>query len=370
MTPLFNKFEDYQAFYENRFIPQRISDGFDDFRSRFHSISTSFDGMMLIPKFVVKCIQLGTTILTIVPSLAPLVELPRRLSFEARNIINVLRGVKTTDGVLNFRPDWRAIAINLAGITLFVISIMTVLERYTVYQATTIKASLAAIPLFGILPFGGLYLLSMATLGAMILLFSVEKKKILQEKEQAIKNKCEDWSQSIDLAKVKNREGKYQQEAKALEGEIAVVEGYLKEGEQKVTEFTFVDSWSLYACQKAVNDLSSMLKNKKESLVNLKKKCAQWSDLKTPDPLRIEELRKAHMEKWEKKSRINRLEKEANMVLIAGCILFISKQILTIVGILFGFAFVAASICLGLDVIATGTGCRRFFLKREINQIR
>lgn len=217
---------------------------FQTFKSGFHAFTDFYEKHMLVPKFVVKCVQLGTAILVNFPPIAPFVEWPRKLSFQARNIINVLRGFKTTDGILNYKADWRSIALNVVTATLFVLSSLILLEQFNLYEATALKTALAALPIFGALPFGGLYLVSMTALGAIFLSFALEKRKGLKAE----------------------------------------------------------------------------------------------------------------------------LEKEANLYLIACCVLFIARQILTMAAKLTRYTFALSLIAFGVDLVGTGLACKRYFVKKRIAQ--
>lgn len=170
-------------------IHYKMCEGFTHFKGRFHRVSVAIDRFIQVPKFIIKCAQLGIAILCLFPAIAPGLERPKRFSSDVRYFCNLIRGFKTVDRVLDFKLEWRAVVLNVAGISLFVISSLIIGERYDLFHTEAIKGGLTAIPVFGVLPFGGLYFISMAALTGMLFLFAREKKQLLVTQQEKLEDK-------------------------------------------------------------------------------------------------------------------------------------------------------------------------------------
>ena len=267
MNPAFVKFEDYQAQYETSFLPQKAHDGFHLLQNGMHQIVLVIEEYIQTPELFRKTSQFGLTVLSLFSLLKPKLENPLQLCKEAKNFTNFFKGFKSVDGLLHLTMSWKVIVLNISGMTLFVISIITLSDRFGIYNATFIKTKLAAIPVLGTLPYGGLLAISTSVMMSMVLHLTLEKKRKLEMVENSLKTKkLFFWSQPIDLLKVQQRQATYQEKVKQIADEIKNFENIQKDGLnfEAVLICNQTKSKKLNACRKAIQELTLIIETKKK----------------------------------------------------------------------------------------------------------
>jgi hypothetical protein len=218
-----------------------------------------------------------------------------------------------------FDPSWKIRAINIAGLALFVFTILELLERLA-FDLIFIHEAFKKVPFFGVLLYAGLLDLSLLTLSGAIFLINWEKKSKLAETEEKIKEKIETWQIPLDRSRVQMRLEHYE--------------------------------------------------TKEDRTNNLETKKAQWQRIHEQFDLisgQIADFQQKKLEKWEKKLEKNSLEKRVNKIsLWTGG----SKIVTTLMKAAAILSGVGIPVVLGLKMILglfeTGGGLTNYFMKRSI----
>ncbi len=374
MNPPFGKFDDYQAQYETVFIPQKVNEGIHYLQNGMHQIVLIIEEYIQIPELTRKTGQLGLNILSFSSILKPKLEKHLQFCKEARNYTIFFKGFKSLDGLLNLKMSWKVIVLNISGMTLFIISIITLADRFGISHATVIKTKLAAIPILGILPYGGLLTISTSVMMSMVLHFSLGKKRSLAEEENALKTKkLAFWSQPIDLLKVQQKQAAYQEKVKQLTDEIKIFENIQKDGQnfEAVLLADHTKCKKLTACRKAIQELTLIIELKKENLNKYEKICSQWTILERNwvhiNPQEIENFRLSKTEKWKAKLDKIDCEKKAVLFSMAVNVIVLTRQILTIGAAVTGLGLLPLIV---IDAADAGCSIRSFFLKRHLQKMK
>lgn len=374
-------FDDYQVKYESfPFLPERLHDGIDHLRNGVHVLFSAIEEIYQQgPDVVMKTMQVSVAILSCIPSLEPFIMAPKQFCKEAKNFTDVIKNLKSIDGLLNFfQLPPTLIILNLSGTLLFILSSITIIDRFKLGDVSTIKMRLASIPIFGVLPYGGLLALSVIGLMAPVILLSLEKKRKLEKEESRIKNeKLAFWSTDLDQAKVTKKKRLVKAKLEKFRQEVKSIAQLIKAGKSAEKKYDPINqAHKIKACQKAIQELILQLKDKQAKVAQYKKKNSQWEAIRKKwaqiDRQELEAFRKAKENKWQ--VRLNKLEREKNMnlITIAGSIAVLSRQFLAVGGAMTGYGPLAFPLLFnsGLEVVISGGGIANFFLKRAIKKIK
>lgn len=378
MNPLKATFEDYQAQYDT-ILPLKAREVLTYVQIKVRHAVAVIDESVQIPEFVLRIGQFVVAAFSLFPSIDPLLEGPKQFCKDVKNFTNVVKGMKSVDGFLHFKFHWKSLILNISGLTLFIVSSLSLIDRFNFYNVTPIKISLTALPILGILPWGGLLPLSVVGLMGMISLFAIEKMGKLQEDKMRIKSdKLSFWSVPFDLAKVQENQLKYQTKILDLKEKIAAYEVLIEKGTEVEDDLIQRSDQSsrFVACQKALSELSETLKKTDKILKKVEQKSEQWNLLEKNwsyiDSQEVENFRQAKQAKWEKKLEKIECEKRATMLSISNSILILARQALVIVSVATGYGIVTLPflVNIGLDAYVAGTGMMTFFMKRSIKKIK
>ena len=369
------KFADYQARYENTLIPVVIQEQIDRLKSGFHRVACVIDEWNQGPDLILRVTQVGTSLFALIPSVEPILEGPKNFFRDAKLFTSLLKGFRTIDQTLNLRYAWKLLVLQASSITLLAINVLSFVERFNIVPVTAIKVSLAAIPIFGILPYGGLLALSVGILSVMLILFSIDKKETLdQEENQMMNQNVAFWSLPLDLAKVEQKQSKYERNAAEINQEIIAYEAIFKEGKQCEAELKerSEKSKQLYACQKAIAELNETIASKRQAQESYAEKARQWDLLKTHwtkiDVNEINGFRQAKSEKWSAKLQRLQFEKKANLFSMASSSCLVSKQIFTLVAAFSTRLVLPLGAHIAIEFIGTACGVTNFFMKKLLEQ--
>lgn len=371
-------FEDYQAQYDT-FLPIQLREGLTYLQTNIHYAVSVIDETFQVPEFVLRIIQFSVAILSVFPSIHSSLEMPKQFCKDAKNFTNCVKGLKAVDGFLNFKFAWKLMMLNVSGMTLFIVSTLSLIERAQLLDVAAIKVYLTAIPVFGILPWGGLLPFSIVGLMSLAALLAVDKRSMLTEEEARIHNeKLAFWSQSLDLSTVQIREQRYLDQVSGLNQEIAAYKTLITNGNQIENELNQGEDQAkeIYICCKALEELISTLKKKETELAKYEQKSAEWTGLERNwnhiDSEELENFQKAKLEKWETKLTKIKREKRYSLLSIANNIIILSRQAVVITGVACGYGVVVLPLLInvGLDAVVAGCGMVNFFMKRSIKKMQ
>lgn len=213
MTDVAVTFADYQAKHTS-ILPKKLSAGLDYVRGKIRCIATAIENNIPVPNLIIRTAQLGVTTLAYAPSIDPHLPFAKQICKDAKNFTNVIKGMKTIDAILHFKFSWRTLVLNISGMVLLIVSAVSLLERFklVMVMVTAIKVGLAALPIFGILPFGGLLALSIIGLMGTVFIMLREKRIKLEQQATAINDKnfgkLAFW-ESLNLSKVQDKHNDY-----------------------------------------------------------------------------------------------------------------------------------------------------------------
>lgn len=380
MNPIYVTFEDYQAKYEaSPVLPTKLNAGFNLFRKRVHCVFSAIEkAYQQGPDVVIKTIQLSVSILSCFPSLESSLKIPKQFCKEAKNFTDLIKNLKSIDGLLNFSKFYsKSFILDVSGTLLFILSSITIIDRFQLLDVSIVKVNLAAIPVLGLLPYGGLIALSIFGLMGPTIILSLEKKRKLEKEENRIKSgKLAIWSQSLNLTRVGEKQTKYKFKIAKLEGEIKSYSKLIKNGQrikQKLQRLNQVPK--VKSCQKAIQELTSLAKDKQAILDQYNKKYSQWASLKKKwDHIprqELEDFRQAKENKWQAKLNKIDYEKKGNLLTIGGSMAILTRQIFAVGSVLAGYGVVALPLLFntGLEVVISGGGIANFFIKRTIQKM-
>jgi hypothetical protein len=378
MTNKLASFNEYQAKYESSFLPESMGKRWKGFKMGVHRLVAIVDEHVQLPELTIRTLQLGTTILSCFPSVDPLLEMPRQLCKDAKNFTNFLKGVKSIDGFLNFKFTVRHIVLNVSGMTLFILSGISLVDRFRLLDVSVVKIGLSTIPVFGILPFGGLLSLSLLGLLGSVAVLSLEKQQKLQKEIERIKEeKLAFWKQ-LDLSKVQERQRKYEKRISELGKEVEAYQKLKTEGEESARKLNAHPEQikERNACQKALQEINRALQERQQKLDLYQKKLSQWKTLEDQweqmNPQKLKEFCQAKEKKWQAKLSKIHYEKRTNLFSLVTNATVISRQVLTIVPVMLGYGLVTLPLALnvGLEVVGSGSGVKSFFMKKSLKKMK
>lgn len=378
MNPLIATFEDYQAQYET-ILPIEVRKGLTCLQTHVHHAVVVIDEAFLGPELILKMIQMSVALLSFIPFMESNLDGAKQFCKDGKNFSNFVKGLKSVDGFLNFKFSWKSIVLNVSGMTLCIVSTLSLLDRIQVVNISVIKVYLVAIPRFGILPYGGLLSLSVVGLMGMIALLALEKRGKLEKEKVFIQDdKLIYWSQPLDSHRVHEHQVKYQTKVLDLQSEIVAYEALIQKGEEIENELSgrSDQTYPIYTCRKALDELRGTFENKQRELEEFEKKSSKWTALDRNwthiDSKELEAFRQAKREKWE--AKLNKIEQEKRMSLfsIINNVIILSRQALVIVSVATGYGIVTLPLLInmGLDAAIAGCGIKTFFMKRSIKKIK
>lgn len=378
MNPLTATFEDYQAQYQT-ILPIPVREALTTIQIQVKKISRFTDEAVQAPDLVGRIAQLAVTGLAFIPVVDPYLEGAKLLCRDSRNVINLMKGMRSVDGFMNLSFQWRAIMLNVSGMVLFIVSGLSIVERFNLFPLNHMKVSLAAIPVFGILPWGGMLAFSIVGFMGMLSLLSRDKIRTLEKEETRIKTeKLPFWSEPIDLAKVEEKRNKYRDKIVHLKEEIEACEALIEEGQEVQNELKQrCDQPSrMYACQKALKELGETLQAKQESLEKYKAKARRWRYLQKKwsqiNPQELDQLQQAKLDKWKKKLKKIETEKRASFLAITLNVTILARQAFVLGTLATGCGIVNLPfiVNVALDVYVAGAGMVAFFMKRSVKKTK
>ncbi|MFI5344050.1 MAG: hypothetical protein ACHQUC_07510 [Chlamydiales bacterium] len=277
---------------------------------------------------IIKNVQkVGSSILKVakyVPSLVEtlpisLLETPLK---DVKRFCNFFMGFRSLEAITQgrfFDRSWKIRALNIAGLALFIFTIIELLERFTI-NVSNIHEAFKKVPFFGVLLYAGLLDLSLLTLSGAIFLMNLDKKSKLANSEQKIHEKIETWKKPLDRSRVQTR-----------------LEHYgTKEDESNTLETKKVQ-WQ------RIHDQFDLLTDQ------------------------IADFQQKKLEKWEKKLEKIALEKRVNKIALwtGG-----SKIVATLMTAVAALSGVGITVALGISMIVglleAGGGLKSYFMKRTI----
>jgi len=259
---------------------------------------------------------------------------PKNVLKTTKEFVNLVDGMKSVDGLLHLKFKWKVVVLNLSGLILFTINCMSIAEMFKFADFTALKTSLAAIPLLGVLPFGGILHTSLFGLFGSLFLLTLDKKKKLAEAENRIVNeKLSFWKEPLLKERIELRLAKYENKISELEDQSA-----------KNPEF---QKWIIKRDQ--WQRLGSCNLNAKEIHFYQKAKLNKWQ---------------AKLDKLEREKKINSLSLVNNVISLARQILFVGTTFS-------GYKSEAISLVkLGLSLVSTGCSLINYFSKQAVNQMK
>ena len=353
-------------------IPVPVQKTFSQLKSKFHDVATVVDQWNQVPEIIVKVIQFASGLFSFFPAFEPYMGVPKQFSKEAKIFTNLFKGFRSIDNLLHLSVAWKALMMQASTLTIFAVSILSFVDRYALFELTAIKVMLASIPIFGILPYGGVLTLALAALFGTMFLFALEKKKKLDLDEKALNQNAAFWSQTFDESKVDQRLEKYENSAEELQEEIELYDALINEGDKQETDLIVQNAWSYkrYACQKAIEDLKATRDSKQKELSKYEDKSDNWNQLKTEwstlDQADIERFRQAKEEKWALKLDRLHYEKNSNLISIGTSAFMFSRQILTIGAALSKGASLPFAANMTLELIGAAGDITNFIRKRGL----
>lgn len=376
INPMDVTFENYQVKYET-VLPLKIRNTLTHVQDQVHRVVAVIDELSQFPELILGASYLGISILSFSPALAPSLSLPKQYYYDARNFTNWFKGVKSVDGLLNFKFFWKSVVLNVSGMTLFIVTTLNLIERLNLLNITAAKVRLAGIPIFGILPWGGLLAFPIVGIMSMITLFALERReKLEQEEYRILKKKLPFWSESLNLSVVQDKQTEFQSKILNLQKEMDAYKALIEEGKQKEDELiTQLDEEeNLFACQQAIKELTQILDKRQKDVDKYEKKLSQWAQLEKNwnivDAQELEDFRQAKYTKWEAKLKKIEVEKRAILLSIVNYVITLSRQILVIASVASGYGvfilpfFVNA----GLDIVNAGSGITAYLMKRSVKK--
>jgi|GEM_PF-5355846 len=372
MDLLNTTFKDYQSQYDT-LLPIKGKEALQGFQARVHRTVTAINEAFSVPEFLLRVIEIVLTILSLIPSINLSLEGAMQYCREAKNLSNLVKGLKSIEGFLNFRFSWRGIVLNVSGMTLFMISGLSLLERLQYVNLCSIKSSLAVIPVFGILPYGGLLSLSIVGLIGTLTLVAWEKQNRLDKEEARIEGeKLLLWSHTLELSTVQLQEVKSKIKVVNLKQEVMAYEALIQEGEEVKGELQRQPGQThlMYSCRKALDDLNAMLKNKEEEWIKCEKKRIQWKELKRNCAHlhweELENVREAKEKKWRAKLNQVKWEKRGGELSRISHMMVLSRQALVMISVATGHGIVSFPLWVNvlLDSGIAGCGIAVFLIKK------
>jgi hypothetical protein len=287
---------------------------------------------------------------------------------EVTDLTYLVLGTQAIDGFLNFKFSWKIISLNLSGSVLFVISIITTAEKFSI-DFSVIKGALSNIPIFGVLPFGGLLHLGLFGLVGSLFFLSMDKSKRLEQISDSIQKKIDFWKAPIDKDKIQIKQIHFRKKISKLTEEKLSAEKQLQDG--KIVECELEakkEEKILIIHRKSLDDLAKIHDKIKNNLEKIEKRLHQWKHL---DEIDLQSYQKAKENEWQTKLFKNEQEKKVNFLTKTARVLSISKNFYLVGSVTTGVGLAQLPLgLLGLALIACGLKITNVLLKRSVKKIK
>lgn len=371
----FEQYQDKYGHYKFPSLPEEILEkAFTKVKIGISHISMTAVQAIRGPNLVIKVAQVGIKTFSLIPRLAPHLDWTKLLLKDIKVVTNWINGLQSVNGMLNLKLSWKIITLNVSGLTLFVLSSITLAEKF-LFNFTTLKTALAAIPIFGVLPFGGLLNLAITGLTGSLFLLSLDKRKKLENTAKKINEKIAFWEAPLDANKIQERQIKYDGKISKLALSIAFKEQQIIDGKQAEKTIPQDEQRKLKIHQKALEKLINVIDKENIELRSLEKKKHQWGYLGNHlNEIKIENIQsyqQAKENKWKIKHIKIGKEKKINLLSMANNIIGITKQIIIVTTVVSGVGLVALPFAtLGLSLASTGISLTNYFIKKSIKEMK
>lgn len=155
-----------------------------------------------IPGLILRVCNFSITVFSLHPAWAISLKECRHQIKEIKNIFNWIKGLRSIDGFLNGPYSWKSMVIHVSGFVLLILSTISLVDWLHLANMSVLKTAFAALPILGVLPFGGLVSLSLVGIFGMLLLLNLEKRPKMALALQKAQNKNQQWLQSLKTDKV------------------------------------------------------------------------------------------------------------------------------------------------------------------------
>lgn len=367
-------FEQYQNKYGYYHIPSFPEKCFNKLRTTMHQVIQNAIEAVKLPNLVMKVMSVVVRTLEYISHLTSNLSWAKLLLKDIKVLTNFIIGLRSVDGLLNLKFSWKIIVLNISGFVLFVLSSITLAEKFLI-DCSAIKTALAGIPIFGVLPFGGLLPIAFIGLLGSLLLLSLERREKLKKTAEKIKEKIAFWEEPLNVNKIKDRQIKYDGKISDLEKTISLKEQQLIDGRQAEKGIPQNEKKLLKIHQKALEKLIDEATKEKAGLKALNKKKNQWEYLGTHldkiSPENLQSFQIAKKEKWEKK--LKRIEKDdnANSLSMVNNVIGIFQQSINIITGIAGRTFtIMPLVLLVLGLASAGISVTNYFLNKSVKEMK
>ncbi len=158
-------------------------------QERVHQVVVFLQEAIEIPGMVLKVIDVSVAIFSFHAPWAIPLQGCKQAFREIKSFLNWVKGLQSIDGFLNGPYSWKAVIRNLSSFVLLILSTISLADGLRLLDTSALKVAFASLPVFGILPFGGLLPLAFLGLFGMMLLLAWEKKERIAQELQEVKNK-------------------------------------------------------------------------------------------------------------------------------------------------------------------------------------
>lgn len=362
-------FDNYQAKYKSALLLS-FTKGLNCARMNVRGVVKKVDRFIQKPEFLLKIVQLVIAVFSVFPFFDSYFKTPKLWSKDVKNMSNFLKGIKSVDGVLNFKFAIKPIILNISGLTLFLVSGLSLIDRFKLLNISAAKSLFSAMPIFGKLPFGGLLPFSLIGLMGMTSLLSIDKLKGFKKAKSHIANeKIVQWKASLQLPQIQKRQMDYLSKIDILKKETLNFKRLIAEGEQKEKKFA-LRSKSLYTCQKALDEIRSIHQKKQIELNKYEKKLSEWNDLEsgfTIFPKKLKDYQERKLAKWKRKLSLVKTKKTMTGLMIANNAIVLLRQIAAVVSVAAGYGLFNPGLLInaGLDATVAGLGIATYLINKR-----
>ncbi len=377
-------FADYQARYEGASFVDDVHEemcvGFYYLQAKVHQISSYIDAVRQLPEFTLKITEFSLEILAYHPLLKEGLAFPKQVCREIKNFTRFAKGIKSIDHLLHLTLSWKKVILTVSGLTLFILSGMTLVDRFKILNISAVKVGLASIPILGTLPFGGLISLSSLGLSSMLLLLSFDKQKNLKKMEIELKNKkWIFWSQPLDLPKVQFKKDKYERKVAELKKVSDIYNQLLDDGYMMYQRIPKRQGnyWRKQACRRAIQELEFQKQEHEKIVSHYQSKYSYWDSLEKSwdyiDVKEVEKFRRIHQRKCESQLKKVNLEKRKILLSKVKYASNAIRHILMIGAVVSGYGLVSLPVVgalVGLEVVGLGSEMINFKTKKSIQQLK
>jgi hypothetical protein len=327
------------------------------------------------PQLVIKVMRTAIKALVYIPILAAHLNRVNFLLKKVKDLSAFIKGMQSIDRLLNFKFSWKIIILNVSGLVLFVLSAITIAEKFLI-DSKVIRTVLAAIPIFGVLPFGGVLHIALFGLCGTLLFLSIEKgKKLEKTAKKIIEFKISFWEHHLDINKIQVRQIKYIEKISKLLKNLELKEKQLSDCQQVEKKLIILnDGRKLKIHKKLIEDLTQSINKEKMELTTLEKKKKQWEYLERHfeeiDTIELQSYQKTKENKWKRKLKKINKEKKSNILSIIKNNINIANHIVFVVAHVSKIGLTAMPIvALGFNVISSCISVTNYFVKKSCRKM-